>query len=59
MLIDLYSYAMPERKNGAIHFTLALQDGTRQPWVVKDTIANWNFAVWVYIHDRPSIVNND
>ncbi len=47
-------YVKPYRADGGIHFSLALQDGTRQMWKVEDTITNWQFAWWIYACDRPA-----
>lgn len=49
------TYVKPYRADGGIHFTLALQDGTRQPWKIPDTLSNWHFAWWIYACDRPGI----
>lgn len=47
------AYTKPYREGGGIHFSIALQDGTRLPWKMADTISNWHFAWWIYACDRP------
>ncbi len=53
MIADEEAYTKPYREGGGIHFSLALQDGTRQPWKIADTISNWHFAWWIFACDRP------
>lgn len=50
---DDRAYTKPYRENGRIHFSMALQDGRRQPWAVADTLSNWHFARWIFECDRP------
>jgi hypothetical protein len=54
VMADELTYVEPHRVDGSIRFTLALQDGTRQPWCIADTLSNWHFAWWVYACDRPA-----
>lgn len=49
-------YAKPVR---AIHFSIALQDGSRQKWKVPDTLTNWQFAWYIYEVDRPIVVKEN
>lgn len=50
---SIRDYVKPFRADGSIHFSIALQDGTRQAWKVPDTVSNWHFAWWIYACDRP------
>lgn len=39
---------------GKIHFFLYMQDGSKMPWVVKDTMPNRHFVNWLQVHDSPT-----
>jgi len=45
-------YTEPQRIDGYILCSIAQQDGLRQLLRLKDTLSNWQFAWYLYHHDR-------